>query len=162
MFRFLGGLIAHSLILVKDYWRFKFAPLVWKQIIGDQLTLADLEDMDYFSYQMLNNLKQKGSQLSEAEFSSSIDLNFTTVLSNGVQVELCTNGKDIKVTQANLDQFIEQVTQARLNESAVQIEAVKRGIKECLDYPGRIFDLINWDQLEEEVCGEIKVETQKL
>ena len=68
----------------------------------------------------------------------------------------------MKVTQANLDQFIEQVTQARLNESAVQIEAVKRGIKECLDYPGRIFDLINWDQLEEEVCGEIKVETQKL
>ena len=59
---------------------------------------------------MLNNLKQKGSQLTESEFDSSIDLDFTTVLSNGDQIELCPGGKDIKVTKENLDIYIEQVT----------------------------------------------------
>ena len=34
MFKFLGGLIAHSL-MTKEHWKFKFTPLTWKQIIGD-------------------------------------------------------------------------------------------------------------------------------
>ena len=102
----------------------KLPPIIWKQIIGDELSLDDLECMDSYSYQMLKNLLEKGSQLSEADFTASIDLNFTTVLSNGEQIQLCEGGKEKKVTKANLQEFVDSVMSARFNESAAQVKAI--------------------------------------
>ena len=102
----------------------KLPPIIWKQIIGDELSLDDLECMDSYSYQMLKNLLEKGSQLSEADFTASIDLNFTTVLSNGEQIQLCKGGKEKKVTKANLQEFVDSVKKARFNESASQVKAI--------------------------------------
>ena len=58
---------------------------------------------------MLKNLLDKGSQLTEVEFASQINLEFTTVLSNGEQIELCKGGKDKKVTLANLQEYANSV-----------------------------------------------------
>ena len=123
MYSFLGGLFALT-FMTQQTISLKLPPIIWKQIIGDELTLDDLECMDSYSYQMLKNLLEKGSQLSEADFTASIDLNFTTVLSNGEQIQLCKDGKEKKVTKANLQEFVDSVMKARFNESASQVKAI--------------------------------------
>jgi len=40
-----------------------------------------------------------------------------TLLSNGTQVELVPNGRNVKVTKSNLDEYIRLVVDARINES---------------------------------------------
>ena len=111
---------------------------------------------------MLVNLLDLGSQLTEAEFSDQINLNFTTVLSNGQQITLCTGGKEKKVSKANLEEFVNSVKRARFNESAAQVEAIQRGIQEVFNVRNGVLELLTWDQVELEVCGESKVETQQL
>ena len=47
----------------------------------------------------------------------SIDQNFTTVLSNGDEIELCPEGEQRKVRRDNIDEFIGLVLKARFNEA---------------------------------------------
>ena len=56
------------------------------------MQLTDLESIDAYSSQVLTDLQNHGSTLSDADFAAGIDQNFTTVLSNGDEVELCENG----------------------------------------------------------------------
>lgn len=48
MYRYVGGFIAFG-ILSKSPIPFNLAPTVWKQILGEKMTLADLESIDAYS-----------------------------------------------------------------------------------------------------------------
>ena len=58
------------------------------------MTLADLESVDAYSSQVLSDMQKYGMALSDDEFAASIDQNFTTVLSNGEEIELVPGGVD--------------------------------------------------------------------
>lgn len=91
MYRYVGGFIAYA-ILSKAPIPFNLAPTVWKQILGEKMTLADLESIDAYSSQVLTDLQKYGASLTDEDFEASVDQNFTTVLSNGEEVELCAGG----------------------------------------------------------------------
>ena len=46
-----------------------------------------------------------------------MDETFETILSNGVKVELCRGGKDMKVTKQNLDEYIKLILEKRFSEN---------------------------------------------
>lgn len=92
MFKYLGAFIAFG-ILSKQPVPLNLAPSVWKQILGEPLLLSDLNSFDAYSAQILSDLSQHSHDLTEEEFATSIAQTFTTVLSNGEQVELCPKGE---------------------------------------------------------------------
>ena len=92
MFQFFGGLIAYG-IMSKSPVPFNLAPIVWKQLLNEQPVLDDLNDIDAYSYQVLKDLQQHASTLTEEDFNAGVDQNFTTILSNGEEVALCEDGE---------------------------------------------------------------------
>ena len=91
MYQFLGAYIANA-ILTKAPLPLNLAPSVWKQILGLPLKLFDLDSFDTYSAQVLQDLRQHSKALSDEEFKETVDQNFTTVLSNGDVVVLCSQG----------------------------------------------------------------------
>lgn len=73
---------------------------------------------------MLTDLRQHSAQLSDEEFATTVDQNFTTVLSNGDEINLCENGDTRKVTKADIEEFINLVIEARFNEASEQNKAI--------------------------------------
>lgn len=63
-------------------------------------------------------MQEHAKNLSDEMFEYGVDQNFTTVLSCGDEVPLCEDGENIKVTKANVNEFIEKVLEARVNEAA--------------------------------------------
>ena len=83
------------------------------------MTLEDLNSIDSYSYQMLNNLKQYAGILSEEEFAVSMPpLMFTALLSSGEEVELCPGGEGKPVVKQNYQEYIDLVLQARSYEAS--------------------------------------------
>ena len=56
-------------------------------------------------------------------------VNFVACLSNGEEVELKENGRDIKVCEENYKEFISLYLEARFKEIKEQAEAIGKGIK---------------------------------
>lgn len=67
---------------------------------------------------MLTDLKNHGASLSDEDFAAGVDQNFTTVLSNGDEIELCEGGESRQVTKESINEFCNLVIKARFNESA--------------------------------------------
>ena len=116
MYKYLGGFIAFG-ILSKSPVPFNLAPTVWKQILGMKMTLSDLESIDAYSSQVLTDLRNYGQLLTDEEFVQSVDQNFTTVLSNGVEVSLCLGGDSRTLHKADIEEFIDLVVKTRFSES---------------------------------------------
>lgn len=51
--------------------------------------------------------------MSDEDFEAGVDQYFTTVLSSGEEVPLMEDGESVKVTKANIDDFVAKVLQAR-------------------------------------------------
>lgn len=68
MFKFFGALLSFS-IMSKAPIPLHLAPTVWKQLLGEQLDdLSDFESFDAFSSQVLVDLLEQGSKISDDEF----------------------------------------------------------------------------------------------
>lgn len=117
MYKYLGGFIAFG-ILSKSPVPLNLAPTIWKQILGERMSLVDLESIDAYSSQILTDLQNHGASLSDADFAAGVDQNFTTALSNGDEIELCDNGQDRQVTKESIDEFIGLVLKARFAEGS--------------------------------------------
>ena len=72
MYKYMGGYIAFG-ILSKSPVPFSLAPTVWKQILGERMSLSDLESIDAYSSQVLTDLKNHGMSLSDADFEAGVD-----------------------------------------------------------------------------------------
>ena len=150
MFNFFGGLLGYA-YLHKSPISIEIAPALWRQILGEELTLADLNTIDAYSSQVLKDLQQFGSTLSDEAFTATINQNFTTVLSNGVEVPLCDGGESKEVTKQNLDEFISLVLKARANEAELQLKALRAGLDEVFNFSyksNKAFNFLSWESLE--------------
>lgn len=72
MFKYLGGFIAFGM-MSKSPVPLNLAPTVWKQILGEKMELSDLESIDAYSSQVLTDLRNYGSSLSDEEFEQTIE-----------------------------------------------------------------------------------------
>ena len=59
MYKFIGAFLAFA-ILSKSPLPFNLAPSVWKQLLGENLTISDLESFDAYSWQVLTDLRDNG------------------------------------------------------------------------------------------------------
>lgn len=116
MYRFMGQLIGGA-IRGQTAIPLDLSPTFWKLILGESLSLDDMKDFDTFSWQVLDGLSSKAEELSDEEFEAAVDSNFTTLLSNGTEVQLKPNGRNTRVTKQNLQEYLSLVIEKRLNET---------------------------------------------
>jgi len=116
MFKFFGAFLSFAM-MSKAPIPIHLAPSLWKQLLGDDLEMSDLEGFDAYSSQVLIDLRDHSSKLSDEEFKKGVKLTFKTILSNGEEVALKPGDEIETVTKDNLNEFIELVLKTRFNES---------------------------------------------
>ena len=84
---------------------------------------------DAYSSQVLVDLKKRGPTLAYEQFAEELDLKFTTVLSNGEEINLKPGEEVEEVAPWNYEEYISLVMKARFNESKKQIDAMRQGIE---------------------------------
>jgi E3 ubiquitin-protein ligase HERC2 len=160
LFRFLGYFLGFSM-RTKSPLDLDFPPLFWKKILDEPTSIEDLKAVDKYTYQLLKDTEEHAKVLSEEEFDVAVEETFTTTLSDLKVAELCPGGNDKRVTHKNVQEFIDLVVKARLNEADKQYGWIKEGIEKVV--PISIFAFLTARQLEWRVTGnpEITVEAMK-
>lgn len=150
-FRFMGQLLGIGL-LSKNVLPLDMPSLFWKALVKEEITIKDLEAIDLMCYQGMNSLRKIEEEgITEDTFSSTIYETFTTVGSDGVEVELIKGGKKQPVTWERRHEYANMVEQYRLNELKTQILAIKEGLISIIT--PRFFPMFSWHELEMLICG---------
>lgn len=116
MYKFFGAFLAFSIMTTAPI-PIHLAPSVWKQLLGDELEMTDLESFDAYSSQVLIDIRDHSSKLSDEEFAKTVKLKFTTILTNGEEMSLKPGEECENVTKDNLQEYIALVLKTRFNES---------------------------------------------
>ena len=72
-----------------------------------------------------------------------------------VDVELIKDGRNIKVTFENLEEYINLAKSIKIKEIETQMEFIKKGLYSVIDK--EILQILKWNNLEEMVCGKNKL-----
>jgi len=132
------------------------APIIWKQIIHENLGISDLRGVDVCTVQILEMLRDPASHdLTPETFEMAFDEKFTTKDSSGRDIELIPEGKDVQVTYKNCSEYADLVLNARLNESSRAIQKIREGISVVVQID--LLNLFSWRQVETLVCGTVDV-----
>ena len=129
------------------------------------LSPDDYEIIDYTFYNLITNLekelkKYEETKIKDENFEELYKLNFIIKNSNGGDIELKPDGEKISVTYDNLKDYIYLAKKLRTNEFLEQIEYIKSGFNSVIS--SSIFQVLNWRQLEEMVCGKNKLDVRDL
>ena len=147
------GLLMGMSLRAKLCLPFDFPSLVWRQLLGQPVGVADLEGVDSLTVQFLDALRrcEEDGLADDASFAEKYSLSFTTTTSDGRVVELVPGGAGKRVTFSNRLEYCERVTALRLNEFRAQVAAMARGMY-CI-VPERVLKLFTWREVETLVCG---------
>lgn len=168
---FVGRLMGVSL-RTKATMPFFFTSIVWKAMIGERPTFADLAAMDGMTAELLTNIRDCNTERmgpsgalpvlsNDAEFTAFYpDLRFTIIDAAGKEAELMPGGKDIPVTFTNRMRFFDAAVRFRLHEFDVQLAAMKRGLANIV--PISALRLFTWQEVETLVCGKADIDLEYL
>eukprot|EP00830_Metopus_es_P015538 TRINITY_DN4508_c0_g1_i2.p1 TRINITY_DN4508_c0_g1~~TRINITY_DN4508_c0_g1_i2.p1 ORF type:complete len:457 (-),score=89.63 TRINITY_DN4508_c0_g1_i2:14-1384(-) len=161
MFEFLGAYLGMS-FRTGHVLAINLSSLFWKQLLGDPVDKSDLKAVDAYCTQCIDDIatiEKKG--VDESSFESIIDLTFVTRLSDGSEYELKKAGRSTKVTFGKRMEYVRLVEQARLNEGALQMKAIKTGMEKVISLA--IVKIFSAKDIEEKICGKpnFKVEALK-
>lgn len=98
--------------------------------------------------------------MSEEEFEQQ-DQFFTTVLSNGKEVDLIPNGSNTRVKKNNMQEYINLVVERRFKESEEAVYYIRKGLLQVIQDPS-IFLYSSWNLMDIRITGEKTVETERL
>ncbi|KAL9653011.1 hypothetical protein ABK040_015526 [Willaertia magna] len=172
------GVIMGIGILTKNVLPFDFPSIVWKMIVSDlPLTWEDLRSFDEAMFTAMKALLEQDSltldptftddteelmKMIEENFNETYcDRTFTTIGSDGKEVELVPNGSNVKLTYGNRNQYVELIRDYRLNrEFKVQLNALRKGLYSVIT--NRFFPLLTWQEFEKLVCGVPDLDVEKL
>ncbi|KAL8014587.1 putative HECT domain, B30.2/SPRY domain, Zinc finger, RanBP2-type, glycosyl transferase, family 48 [Plasmopara halstedii] len=160
MFGFVGQLLGISLRTHGDF-PFMFPSLVWKQLLGQTLDRADLEDTDAMFIQMLDGIAncENDGILTEEEFAvafAGLELRFTASSCTGEEIELIPNGRLLTVGFGNRKEYCRLAERTRLHECSAQVAAMARGFATL--FPRRVLTVLTWQELEILACGSPKID----
>ena len=160
MYKFLGALIGMA-FRAGHVIDLKLPSMFWKKFIGDPITLDDLNGSDAYAVQAIKDVERNKDLISPDMFEETMNLTYTTQLSNGETISLCSGGYSRRVTFQEVDEYHKLVLNARAEEGNRQIMAMREGFE--LIYPMSILGILNWRDIEERVRGpsEISVEVLK-
>jgi alpha-tubulin suppressor-like RCC1 family protein len=129
MYKVLGGLIGYA-IRTGEFLSLDLPSIFWKQLLEVPIDRKDLECIDRYTVQCLDdiiNIHKKG--VTADNFTFYVDQKFTTCLSDGSEVEIIKDGKDIELTYNDRIKYCELVEKVRLEESKIQIAAIRSGLE---------------------------------
>lgn len=124
------------------------------------MTLADFEGLDAYSCQIMKDIRAHAATLSPEAFDAAVDETFETYLANGQAAELKPGGKDIAVTHANHQEYLELVTKKRLEETAKQMDWLREGVAYVVDLS--VLAFLTWDEVELRACGPKEIDLEAL
>ena len=163
-YEFLGKIMA-SAISSGEVLDLNLHPVVWKGLLGNDISFYDYELIDCTYFNLINNLEKELRKYEENtialdNFEDLYKLNFVIKNSNEADIELKPDGEKIQVNFHNLKEYISLSKKMRVNEFKKQIEYIKKGFNSVIS--SSIFQVLNWRQLEELVCGKNKLDVKAL
>ena len=170
-YEFLGKLMACSLTS-GEVLELNFHPVVWKALLGNEITFYEYETIDSIFFSLINNLeselktntKEDENNISTStekpaikledkeKFNEKYGLNFVIKSSNESDIMLKPEGDKIQVSLDNLKEYITLSKKMRASEFSSQIECMKKGFNSVI--PSSICQHLYWRQLEEMICGK--------
>jgi hypothetical protein len=159
MYKFLGALIGMA-FRSGHIMDLKFPSIFWKKFIGDPVTLEDLSGSDAYAVQAIRDLEKNKDTIPPDMFVDTMDLSFTTQLSNGETVPVCDYGDKRKVQYDEIDEYHRLILKTRADEGSKQIEAMKEGFE--LIFPMSILGILSWRDVEERVRGPSEISVAAL
>jgi hypothetical protein len=160
MYRFVGKIIGMA-IRGRHALNLDFPSIVWKPLAGQKPTRNDLKAIDALCYEVLERVSTIQNEGVTAEtFNDYIPYHFTTMASNGEEIELKEHGSRIPVTWDNRHEFTALVESYRIKEFDVQVEAMRQGLAAIV--PVHLLSLFSWEELELMVCGQREIDIDLL
>ena len=160
MFEFLGklmGIAARS----THFMDIMISPMVWKLIVGEDVTLEDYLGVDAIEYKQMTQRRVACS--SEDHFERHLrspEFIFCVNSLGGRPVDLHRNGNVEEVSFDTLVRFCDEHETLRLGEMSTAAGAIRRGLLTQL--PPVMISLIKWKDLESMVCGNPNVDIDLL
>ncbi|XP_045467504.1 probable E3 ubiquitin-protein ligase HERC1 isoform X2 [Harmonia axyridis] len=151
-FKFLGILFGVA-IRTKKPLAIPLAPIIWKLLVGEPVSVEDLEEVDCMYVQSLRSIRDiHMSGVTAENFHEVIPLeNFEGTSCTGKTVPIIYGGKNIPLTFENRNQYYEQAIKFRIQEFNAQIVAVRDGMAGVIPVP--LLSLMTAEHLEKLVCG---------
>ncbi|XP_074033510.1 probable E3 ubiquitin-protein ligase HERC1 isoform X2 [Leptinotarsa decemlineata] len=151
-FKFLGILFGVA-VRTKKPLALPLAPMMWKLIVGEPLTIEDLEDTDCMYIQTLRSIRDIHlSGVTEEYFHDVIPLEtFEGTSCTGKVVPIVHGGRNIPLTFENRAQYYEQAVKFRIQEFDLQVAAIREGMAGIIPVP--LLSLMTAEYIEQLVCG---------
>jgi hypothetical protein len=160
MFAFVGKLMGIA-IRGKHFLNLDLPSIVWKQLVGAEVTMNDVDAIDTLTVKLLHRVTHPEEEnITEETFSDYLDLNFTTTGADGKELELFPGGSQKRVTWSNRIEYVRLVETLKLTEFRVATEAILAGLS--TQVPSQLLALFSWQELELSVCGKREIDVQYL
>jgi len=160
LYNFVGNLLGMSLRL-KLTLPFLFPPHVWKFFVGQPVKLSDLGAMSPRLFTVVQGVLRGGGSTEPVTWSTAL----SDAQGNLHEVELCNGGRNRKITPEG--SWEERVEWCRLflqyhlvDAHAPALRAIRWGLYGSV--PARAIRLLNWWELEADVCGKPEVDVDTL
>jgi hypothetical protein len=158
MFEFLGKLMGIA-VRTEIFMEVTLAPIVWKAILDETITIEDYRGIDSLSVSFIEKLRREKSKERFIAYYESLDLCFSTTSLGGSNVELHCGGESSPVTWENREIFCEELLQYRLSELSQVASAVRTGLSTQI--PAIMLKLMRWDELEYKVLTALNLQYPK-
>ncbi|UJR18238.1 hypothetical protein I4U23_005138 [Adineta vaga] len=167
-YRFVGQLMGLA-TRKKHYLNVKFAPLLWKELLYEPITIHDIQAIDAQSFTLIHEVEQQIQQAmlfdTDANtfdiFNSVLsEVHFEVVGSAQQTFELIPNGSQIPITAENFSNYSFHYRQYRLNEFHRQIDYIRQGLHSVV--PSYYLNIFTAKELEEAVCGKGYIDVELL
>ncbi|CAF3346877.1 unnamed protein product [Rotaria socialis] len=157
-YRFIGQLMGMA-IRNKHYLDLKFPALLWKQLLGEDITVKDIEAIDVQSFAIIKKIESIIAE-NQPLFDNMNDLRFEIMSSAGYMYELMPDGKAIRVTVNNFTEYCIRYHEYHFNEFRRQIEYIRQGL--CSIVPNSFMTFLTVNELEDAVCGKGHIDIELL
>ncbi|KAE8748468.1 hypothetical protein FOCC_FOCC004763 [Frankliniella occidentalis] len=151
-FKFLGILLGVA-VRTKKPLAIPLAPLVWKLLVNEPVTMDDLEETDLLYAQCLRGIRDIHlNDVNQQNFHEVIPLEcFEGTSCTGRMMPIVPGGRSVPLNFQNRVRYVEQAVYFRLHEMDLQIEAVREGMAWIIPVP--LLSLVTSQYLEQLVCG---------
>lgn len=151
LFLFVGKLFGVA-IRTQNNLNLSLPPLFWKRLLLDPVSTRDLRGIDVCLVQILEILRNpEANKITKETFAQSYEEKFAAKDTNGKEVELKENGKNIDVTYENAKEYSELVEKMRLTENQTAYDLIRKGMSAVI--PMDYLNLMSWRQVQTLVCG---------
>ncbi|CAJ0592449.1 unnamed protein product [Cylicocyclus nassatus] len=152
-FYFIGKVMGMAIYHGKLLDAFFIRPF-YKMMLGKKITLFDMESVDNAYYNSLIYIKDNDPE--DLELTFAVD---DCVFGETHTTELIENGRDVRVTEANKEEYIEAVVNWRfVKRVEKQMEQILRGLHEVV--PSNLLRIFDANEMELLMCGLQKIDVK--